>query len=261
MDPDHIGNQGDNWAGSDDELLQRLFYNMPIPSWIIDRETMRFLEVNEAAIERYGYTRETFLRSELYLLRPNDSLDNLVADYQKFVQSPKEWFERRHRSASGEWINVSVRVESIEFQGAQAVLVWVRDDSIEMQFEEGLRNEERRNREILNTSLDAIVIIDRHSTIIGWNTASENLFGWSLSEVLGRPMHEIIMPERFRERHLAGLGSYLVTGQSTILNTPVSVGALRRDGDEFRILLKISRIGRSHEFVAYIRDQSDDPSE
>src|SRR2546427_289663 len=70
--------------------------------------------------------------------------------------------------------------------------------------EEALRGSEERFRSVVESAIDAVVLADQVGTIVGWNRAAEEMFGYAQSEVLGRPL-TIIMPERFREAHQAGL--------------------------------------------------------
>ena len=55
-----------------EESFRLLFEGNPVPMWVIDRETLRFLAVNEAAVAHYGYTREQFMAMNVADLRPTD---------------------------------------------------------------------------------------------------------------------------------------------------------------------------------------------
>ena len=85
---------------------------------------------------------------------------------------------------------------------------------------------------------------------------SEADLGWSREEALGQPLHELIIPPKFREMHVRGLKHFLATGEGPVLNKLVEVSALHRDGREMPIELMISpiRIGDSFIFSASLRD-------
>src|SRR5258706_10914079 len=55
-----------------------LFDSNPLPMWVFDRETLRFLAVNEAAIFRYGYSREEFLSMTIQDIRPSEDVQALL---------------------------------------------------------------------------------------------------------------------------------------------------------------------------------------
>ena len=118
------------------------------------------------------------------------------------------------------------------------------------------REGEVRLQAIVNSALDAVIQMDDGGRISGWNQPAQTIFGWTRDEAIGRMLHETIIPERFREKHLRGLKHFLATGQGPVLNTRVEVDGLHRDGHEFPIELAISSITtlRGVEFNAFARD-------
>jgi PAS domain S-box-containing protein len=118
--------------------------------------------------------------------------------------------------------------------------------------------DQERLRQIVASALDAVVTMDSRGRIVGWNPRAEEVFGWAAAEVLGRPMHEVVMPERFRQQHLAGLARYLRTGEPRILNRRIEISALHRSGREFPVELTV--VAHAHEgaaeFSGFIRDLS-----
>ncbi|GJQ26794.1 MAG: GGDEF domain-containing protein [Phycisphaerae bacterium] len=116
-----------------------------------------------------------------------------------------------------------------------------------------------RTRMIFDSALHAIVTMDAHGRITDWNPQAEKLFGWSADEAIGRDLAELIIPERFRAAHRAGLERFLQTGVSRVLNQRLELAALRRDGCEFPIELCVSvstsEIGRT--FASFISDISE----
>ena len=119
-----------------------------------------------------------------------------------------------------------------------------------------LAESEARLRTIVGSALDAIISIDAESRLIGFNPAAEYIFGWKKDEVAGQPMTELLIPERYRNRHQSGLARYILTGETHILNRRIEISALRRDGTEFPIELTITPIreGDQVSFTAHIRD-------
>jgi PAS domain S-box-containing protein len=82
------------------------------------------------------------------------------------------------------------------------------------------------------------------------------IFGRSRQEMLGQPLAEKIIPERYREAHCRGLGRFLTTGDGPVLNKRIEITALRRDGSEFPVELSISPAKRAGTvfFSAFVRD-------
>jgi PAS domain S-box-containing protein len=113
-------------------------------------------------------------------------------------------------------------------------------------------------RLILDNALDAVAAMDRRGNVTDWNPQAEIVFGWTAAEALGRPLAELIIPERLRAAHWAGLSRYLAFGHGPILGRRVEMPALHRDGHEFPVELTVTPIVQGEEiwFSAFIRDIS-----
>jgi PAS domain S-box-containing protein len=112
---------------------------------------------------------------------------------------------------------------------------------------------------VLDTALDAVIVMDRHGLVIGWNDRATRLFGWSWQAMRGRRLCETIIPPDFREKHEQGLARFLATGESAILNKRIEVTALNCDGEEFPIELSITASDQFGDtlFIGFLRDISE----
>ncbi|MEM7423306.1 MAG: PAS domain S-box protein, partial [Pseudomonadota bacterium] len=116
-----------------------------------------------------------------------------------------------------------------------------------------------RLRATTNAALDAIVVADVTGTIVDWNAGAEAVFGIDRAAALGRRMTELIIPERFREAHDAGMERYRRTGVKKVIDAGrVELAALRGDGSEFPVELTIAAAESDDGpiFVSYLRDIS-----
>ncbi|MDH5698619.1 MAG: PAS domain S-box protein, partial [Nitrospirota bacterium] len=122
--------------------------------------------------------------------------------------------------------------------------------------EMALRESEERTRLILDTALDAVVTLDEHGHIIGWNSQAERMFGWSRQEIIGEPVVSTIIPPQYRDAHLQGIQRYLTSEVSEILNKRIELSGMHRDGHEFPLELAITAVrsqGRTI-FSGFLRD-------
>ncbi len=121
---------------------------------------------------------------------------------------------------------------------------------------QALRASEARKAAILQTALDAIILMDDAGRILEFNPAAETTFGFSASEAVGRPMEEIIIPPALRVAHRNGLKRYGEVRESSVLGRRLELSAVRRDGTEFPVELAITPIltGDRPVFTGYIRD-------
>jgi len=115
-----------------------------------------------------------------------------------------------------------------------------------------------RQPELMASALDAVVGMDNRGLIISWNARAEEMFGWPAAAVVGRPMHEILVPERYRKSHRDGLKRYMATGRNHILERRIELEALHHDGHELPVELAVVALKRNGhtEFTGFIRDLS-----
>jgi two-component system sensor histidine kinase/response regulator len=144
-----------------------------------------------------------------------------------------------------------IAVRQVELEETNAVI----EDKVVQRTTE-LRASEERTRLIVATAHDAFIGMDADGLVMDWNPRAEATFGWSREEALGQPMHDLIIPPKYREMHVRGLKHFLATGEGPVLNKLIEVSGLRRDGREIPIELMISpiRIGDTFIFSASLRD-------
>ncbi len=129
-----------------------------------------------------------------------------------------------------------------------------------MRAEEALRQSESRFRSVAQSATDAIVAADGSGDIVYWNRGAERIFGYVEADVVGRPL-SILMPERFRAMHDAGLKRVADGGPeaSRLLGQTVEVVGLRKDGRELPIELALAtwEAPEGRFFSGIIRDISE----
>jgi len=104
---------------------------------------------------------------------------------------------------------------------------------------EALEHNEARFRSVVETAGDAIISIDSRGNIIFWNRSAEAIFGYSADEMTGKPLH-LIMPERFRGKHINGIHRMATTGEKHIIGKTVEMVGIRKDRNEFPLELSLA---------------------
>jgi PAS domain S-box-containing protein len=112
---------------------------------------------------------------------------------------------------------------------------------------------------VLDTALDAVVVMTREGMVAGWNDIAEQTFGWTGAEAVGRLMADLIIPEQYREAHSRGLERYNATAEERVLNRRIEISAMDRNGREFPVELSITIAGHPDEalFLGFLRDISE----
>ncbi|MBK8128253.1 MAG: PAS domain S-box protein [bacterium] len=111
-------------------------------------------------------------------------------------------------------------------------------------------------RQIVDSSLDAVVAVDHHGAITEWNPQAVEIFGYTRDEAIGQQIDELIVPERFRSDHRNAFNNALHVGQRDTTNRQIQLPARRKNGSEFTVELSIGTIalGDRRHFSAFIRD-------
>jgi PAS domain S-box-containing protein len=124
--------------------------------------------------------------------------------------------------------------------------------------EQAREESEQRFRAVAETANDAIISADHHGMITGWNHAASQMFGHSEEEVMGKPL-TILMPPRYRARHLSGLDRFNLTREAHVIGRTVEMEGVRKSGEEFPIELSLStwEAGGRRFFSAILRDITD----
>ena len=111
----------------------------------------------------------------------------------------------------------------------------------------------------VSASLDGIIIINSDGCVVEFSESAEKIFGLKKVDILGQNMANLIVPERYRDAHNAGMERMRETGKANILGQRIEIEAVRANGEEFMSELAISRSRSSSGdiFIAYIRDISE----
>jgi len=119
-----------------------------------------------------------------------------------------------------------------------------------------LEQAEARTRLVIESTLDAVVTTDAFGRVTGWNPHAEQIFGWRRDEILGRPLSDTVIPERYRAQHEEGLARFRATGEGQLFHRRIEIQALHRTGREFPVELTIAplRLGDTLAFSAFVRD-------
>ena len=112
--------------------------------------------------------------------------------------------------------------------------------------------------DIINASVDAMVIADEDLKVLLWNPSAEKIFGYKEKEMIGRRFPDLIIPEKNRERAVKKFGMAVRTGTLSHMGKIVPTEGLRKDGSRFPLEHTISMFETNGEarFVAILRDMS-----
>lgn len=199
-----------------------------------------------------GQTFEEIIRAGAAAGQYSDALDDIegwVAERLERHQNPSGIVEQR--LDSGRWLRI------IERKTDDGRIVGFRVDVTELkEREEALKRSQDQLRATVEAALDGIIVIDERGCVLDFNPGAEAIFGFAKADILGKVMADLIIPERYRDGHNAGMAHFTATGEGPILGKRVEIEGLRADGVEILCELTIQAVSSSsgNRFIGYIRD-------
>lgn len=229
---------------------------------------------NSLAERMFGYRRDELLGKSLEVLLP--------ARFRRAHREHRRNFLLRPRTrpmggaktelvglrADGTEFPVDISLSPLLAGSDQLVAAAIRDVTARQRALEDLERraaEDRRVlaereaylRSVVDTAIDAIIVIDENGTVETFNPATERMFGFRSDEVLGQNV-KMLMPSPYREEHDAYLSRYLRTGEKRIIGIGREIVAQRKDGSFFPMELAVSEMVQNgrRKFTGIIRDIS-----
>jgi PAS domain S-box-containing protein len=166
------------------DFFQTIFESSPYPMWVYDLETMKFLAVNNATVEHYGYTREEFLSMNIKEIRPPEEVPRLVNMISRLGMGVQHLGSWKHRRKDGSLMDVEISSHGILFEGRKARFVIIQDVTERKRTEWMLRASEERHRLILGTAMDGFWLVDTQGHLLEVNEAYCRMSGYSEQELL-----------------------------------------------------------------------------
>lgn len=164
-----------------------LFDSNPHPVWVYDLESLAILDVNQAALRNYGYSREEFLSLTIKDIRPAEDVSALLEIGRKAPKDIETTSIWKHLKKDGTQIDVEIASHPLAFAGKAARLVVATDITTRKKGEEALRQSEERFRLLISEVVDyAILMLDPEGRIVNWNAGAERIKGYEAREIVGR---------------------------------------------------------------------------
>ena len=168
-----------------EEKYRLLFYMNPQPMWIFEEDSLRFLEVNEAAIKHYGYSKEEFLSMTITAIRPDPEVRKLLSHLQSEKDQTSPLLTNtlwRHRKKNGQIILVDIKSNRINYNNRMARLVLAIDVTATVSAQEKLEISNQRFAYAAKATSDAIWEWDVKNDSMYVGDTYREIFGWDFSK-------------------------------------------------------------------------------
>jgi len=243
-----------------EEKYRTIFDGSPEAIVVLDQNGI-ITEVNGRVEEWLGYKKEEVVGKNLLSLSviSEKGKEEVIRNFKERFQGKEiPPYDLHFIKKNGEILIGRVQGALVmdEENQVKMIIAMITDVTEQRRYEERLIESEERFRTISASAWDAIIILDDEGRICYWNKAAERIFGYKPEEILGKDLHKVLAPEKFRRGYEKGMNEFRRTGKGPVIGKTIEINALRRDGTEFPAELSLSSVkirGRWHA-VGIIRD-------
>ncbi|MBZ9731000.1 PAS domain S-box protein [Salegentibacter sp. JZCK2] len=173
-----------------EEKYRTLFDSSPLPMWVLDRHSLEFLSVNQAAIKLYGYSREEFLQMTVRDLwaEEGDRIEKVVEENFHDLFTVKV----KHFTKGGDTLYIDVQSNPILFGGREARVTLAHNVTEKLKAEEKLKHSQQRFKALVQDGSDLIKILDENFYYAYVSPSSKNILGIKPENLEGRDAFELI---------------------------------------------------------------------
>jgi PAS domain S-box-containing protein len=219
-----------------DARYRDLIESMP-DALLILNETGRIVLVNARTEAVFGYARGDMIGQQVELLLPERFRASHIGHRSGYFFQPRmremgAGLELYGLRRNGEEFPVEISLSPLCTDESSLVMSAIRDITAR-------KKAEQKFRGLLESAPDSMVIVDRSGRIVLVNTQTERLFGYSRAELLGQ-LVDILVPDRFRERHPAHRTRYFAEPVVRPMGAGFDLHGRRKDGSEFPVEISLS---------------------
>ena len=213
---------------------------------------------NAAAEKLYGYSAAEAVGQHISFIVPPERQAEIAQILERIRRGePVDHHETARLRKDGTRVDVSLTVSPIRNEAGKIIGTSSigRDISERKRAQKVIGESEQTLRSLFEFAPDAILVLDREGRILRVNGQAERIFGYQREEMVGQSV-EVLMPGRFRDRHVEHLASYMAAPHMRPMGVGLDFYAMRKDGTEFAVDIMLSPLQTREAgiVIAVVRD-------
>lgn len=185
-------------ATASDLRVQDLFMTHPMPMWVFDLQTLRFLTVNNAAVAVYGFSRDEFLAMSAKDIRPPDQVASFLGALRHRPDGHGQPGVFLHRTKRGVTFLARITEHSIEYHGRAAMMVMAEDVTEEVRLQQAVQRQQEQFRQLHQSLGEVLWMASPDGRELHYvSPAFADIYGRRVEELMARPgiWMEAVHPE------------------------------------------------------------------
>ncbi len=201
------------------------------------------LHWNRAAEQIFGYSAEDALGKPLVELTvPADRADEAHRRLAEAIETGPAVYEALRRRKDGTLVHISVSTKAVrDRDGALQYFLHSKKDVTHLKVQRDAMAVEARFGTLLESTPDAIVMVNVTGRVVMVNSQAERMFGRARTDLLGKPV-EALLPNRFRSAHHGHRGAFFAQPRTRSMGAGLDLFGLRNNGEEFPVEISLSPI-------------------
>lgn len=199
-------------------MYRAIFRKNPLPMWLYDKETLRFIDVNNAAIEQYGYSLKEFLNMSITDIRSESEVKRLLSYIKTTGSSPSDTHKQagawKHLKKDGTSIEVDIVRTTVNIGGRIAHLALIKDVTEQRRAERDLIRSEKQFRTLVESMIEGILQVNNDDSIEYANNQFCEMTGYSREELIGRKAPELLLSNQEQRRKMSKISDDRKQGKS-----------------------------------------------
>lgn len=196
--PNPESSQAEQALRESEQRYRSWFENAPLPMWVYDIDDLSFLTVNDAAVRKYGYSRQEFLAMTIKDIRPDAEIPRLMEMMAAAERDSTRISMVKHRTKDGTTLMVEVYSQWGSWAGKRAKLVQVRDVTELSRAQAKLEERTAFLDALIEHSPVAVLVLNAAERVTLCNPAFEHLFGYRLADIAGTVACQALTPAELR---------------------------------------------------------------
>lgn len=236
------------------QIQEMMINNLPDFSIVLFDHDLRIMLIGGDTLRKNGHDVDAIQGKMLHEVVSEDVYDILLPYYKRALNGESFFFERRPEHTGQILHSYANPIKDQEGRVIAGLMSTQNVTNVE-QTRQQLEESQAQFSGIVHLAADAIISIDEQQTITLFNKAAENMFGWTVDEVVGQPI-EILLPDRYVERHKSHINSFRSGSATKYMGERQRLYGKRKNESEFPIEASISRIEMkdSITFTVIIKD-------
>ncbi len=241
--------------------LQSAALRATVDGIVITDKKGDILWVNPAFTKLTGYTKQEVLRKNPRILKSGVHSKEFYKDLWETILSGKVWKGKiKNKRKDGSIYVEEMSITPILDENERIInfIAIKHDVTAEEEAFRELKISEEKFKVITQNAIEAIITMDENGKITMWNPSATKMFGYTEEEAIGKDLHLLIVPEKYRDAARRGLDRFFKTGEGQAIGRTIELSGLKKSKEEFPLELSLSKVQIKDQWnaIGIIRDIS-----